>query len=128
MHALLGASAIGQVSTLDNTTEVAPSKKGWHKMGWKERTDKWNGPDEAFDWSFLSEFYHWNLKNPLLLECSPPEILRAEALKRTFSKSGKVRFVLLTNSLCSHDAELDGRTHTKLGWDEWETVSNTISL
>ena len=124
VHALLSAS--DKVSTLDNTSKVTPSKEGWDKMGWKQRTDRWNGTDEAFDWNFLSEFYHkhWNLKKPLLLECSPPEILRAEALNRTFSKSGKVRFVLLTNSLCSHDAELNGwenrkSNDTKLGWNEW---------
>ena len=107
-HALLAQGA--NVSALDDVDKKAGHKallspnKGWKKLGWKHRWDRWSGPDSAFNWTELSEVYHshWNLSLPLLVENSPPEMVRAEALNRTFSPRGKVRFVVLAHSMCAH--------------------------
>ena len=86
----------------------SPRKEGWHKVGWKERPDRWNAPDSSFNWTELSETYHrlWDLDKPLLVENSPPEMNRADALNRTFSRKGKVRFVVLAHSMCAHDGKV----------------------
>lgn len=118
-HALLAQGT--NVSALDDINDAAgrqnllsPDKKGsvsaegWGKLGWKQREDRWSAPDSAFNWTNLSVTYHrlWNLKRPLLVENSPPEVTRADALNRTFSPRGKVRFVVLTHSMCAHDGEI----------------------
>ena len=112
-HALLAQGA--NVSALDNVDGKAghkallsPNKEGWNKLGWKHRYDRWSGPDSAFNWTELSEVYHshWNLSLPLLVENSPPEMVRADALNRTFSPRGKVRFVVLAHSMCAHGGEI----------------------
>ena len=111
-HLLLAQGA--NVSALDNADEkvgrttVPMHEEGWWKLGWKHRPDKWSGPDSAFDWKHLSEVYHsyWNLSQPLLLENSPPKMNHADALNRTFSPRGKVRFVVLAHSMCAHGGEV----------------------
>ena len=109
VHLLLAQGA--NVSALDNADEKVGRtghQEGWWKLGWKHRPDKWSGPDSAFDWKNLSEVYHshWNLSQPLLLEKSPPEMNHADALNRTFSPRGKVRFVVLAHSMCAHGGEV----------------------
>ena len=112
-HAVLAQGA--NVSALDNADTEAgqkdlhsPRKEGWSKLGWKQRSDRWYAPDSSFNWTELSETYHryWNLDKPLLVENSPPEMNRADALNRTFSPKGKVRFVVLAHSMCAHDGQV----------------------
>ena len=113
LHALLAQGA--NVSALDNVDGkvglkalFSPNKEGWKKLGWKHRNDRWSAPDSAFNWTELSEVYHsfWNLSLPLLVENSPLEMVRADALNRTFSPMGKVRFVVLAHSMCAHGGEV----------------------
>ena len=119
-HALLAQGA--NASALDNADTEAgqkvlqsPRKEGWSKVGsmeagtaWKQRPDRWSAPDASFNWTELSETYHryWDLDKPLLVENSPPEMNRADALNRTFSPMGKVRFVVLAHSMCAHDGKV----------------------
>ena len=112
-HALLAQGT--NVSALDDADteegqEVlhSPRKEGWYKAGWKQRPDRWNAPDSSFNWTELSEPSHrlWDLDKPLLVENSPPEMNRADALHRTFSPKGKVRFIVLAHSMCAHDGKV----------------------
>ena len=87
-HALLAQGM--NVSALDGLRGqrqalLSPEKEGWAKLGWKHREDVWSASDSALNWTALSETYHrnWNLKKPLLVENSPPEMSRADALNRT---------------------------------------------
>lgn len=123
VHALLGqpdtVSTLGRLDGTPGENAIDPKKEGWRKLGWSKRKNHWLAPDDSFDWKELSDFYHehWDLNKPLLLECSPPEVLRADALNRTFGARGKVRFVLLAQSMCTHDATLDGVGG--LDWASW---------
>ena len=110
-HALLAQGT--NVSALDGLRGqrqalLSPEKEGWAKLGWKHREDVWSASDSALNWTALSETYHrnWNLKKPLLVENSPPEMSRADALNRTFSPRGKVRFIVLAHSMCAHDGDV----------------------
>ena len=136
-HALLAQGA--NASALDDAdTEVgqkvlhSPRKEGWSKLGckeadasynascsdaWKQRPDRWSAPDSSFNWTELSETYHryWDLDKPLLLENSPPEMNRADALNRTFGPKGKVRFVVLAHSMCAHDGKVSNACNPSQG-------------
>lgn len=108
MHFLLGTS--DRVSTIADPGLLAQAKEGWSQMGLKARLKHRGGtPRGTWDssasipWKDVRAFYHsrWNLSKPLLVECSPPEILRASELHAAFAAGGKVRFLLLVRSACS---------------------------
>ena len=76
----------------------------WHVSGVKTAFagQRFNA-SAPIPWQTLFDVYHsaWNLSRPILLENSPPEIIRATDLNATFSPGGKVRFLLLVRSACS---------------------------
>lgn len=102
LHFLLATSI--SVATLGNPGLLGPSKEGWHVSGVKTAFagQRFNA-SAPIPWQTLFDVYHsaWNLSRPILLENSPPEIIRATDLNATFSPGGKVRFLLLVRSACS---------------------------
>lgn len=109
VHDLIGQ--LSTVSMLGNAKLGSPSKsEGWRQNGWaKQKSDaKWGNPDAFFDWGKLRSYYMslWNQSQPLLLEKSPPETIRADALHSTFSALGKVRFIVVAHSMCAHDGKI----------------------
>jgi hypothetical protein len=122
VHALFGA--LEQVSVLGGKVQHGPQKEGWSHIGWKKKkmSDRWSVQDELFNWTKLAEEYHalWDLDKPILLENSPPEMNHAEALNRTFSPHGKVRFVVLVRSMC----DTDGASNRECGDGSGEVQDN----
>lgn len=109
-----GVSTFGKGSS-PNTEgwAIAGLKSGeaWRRWGrtpcWTKKKGDFREPKErepeSVDWSLLNETYHkkWNLRKPVLLEKSPPEILHAADLDRTFSPGGDVRFLVLVRGVCN---------------------------
>ena len=103
LHFLLATSQ--SVSTISDPRLLSPGKEGWLNAGLMFQltlAQRWE-PNRPVPWDRLYKSYHqhWNLNKPILLENSPPEMYHALELNKTFSVSGKVRFVLLVRSACS---------------------------
>lgn len=112
LHFVLGANA--DVSTLNDRHIFGGDKEGWRVpldlgqpggildgglFGSLLEGERWDARTEV-PWPALRRAYfgRWNWSQPILLECSPPEVMHAQALVDTFSPFGDVRFILLVRS------------------------------
>lgn len=102
------------LSTLHDPHVLSPDKEGWGQKIVLNKSvypslkfmtplaERWN-PAFRPPWSALVSLYHrmWNTSRPILLECSPPEILHTDELIREFSPYGPVLFLMLVRSPCN---------------------------
>ncbi|EOD08367.1 hypothetical protein EMIHUDRAFT_453098 [Emiliania huxleyi CCMP1516] len=114
LHFLLATS--GSVSTIGDSAVLGPSKEGmaalpakaWLPLQGDHRpAGRWEPSFWSSNYSDLVErtyLSHWD-RSKIFIESSPPEIYLSRELHSTFSKHGKVRFVLLVHGICGMGAD-----------------------
>lgn len=72
-----------------------------------ENNNRWN-PDYTPDWNFIKKVWHryWDITKPILLEKSPPNIIRAAQLRKEFPNSF---FLIMTRNPYAHAASMMNR-------------------
>ena len=130
LHFLLATS--NSVATVNRPGVLGPAKEGWavsHVRAALTLGQRWN-TSTPIPWQTLFDVYHsaWNLSRPILLENSPPEIIRAAELNATFSPGGKVRFLLLVRSACSKGDMWDSYANIKYLASPLRLPANALRL
>ena len=100
LHFLLATS--GSVSTIADPALLASNKEGMAHLPGGRPADRWTRSFWSPEYAELVEriyLSHWN-RSKILLENSPPEIYLHRQLNSSFSKYGKVRFILLVHGVC----------------------------
>jgi hypothetical protein len=93
---------------LGNHSQLGPQKEGMaHFEGGRPR-GRWNADfPQRWEREFATEaetlYLEKTLPGKLLIESSPPEIYLPHQLNSTFSKHGKVRFILLVHGICGKE-------------------------
>ena len=107
MQYLLSTSA-SVSGILGNASRLGPSKEGMaHFPGGRPR-GRWDADfPQRWEKDFAAQaerlYLEKTLPGKLFVENSPPEIYLPHQLTSTFSKHGKVRFILLVHGICGRD-------------------------
>lgn len=98
-------STSAQVSALPNEGQFLP------EVADQMRNDPWN-PTKRFDWERIKQVWdaYWDHRKAVLLEKSPPNLLRSREIARFFQP---LRFVIMVRNPYAHCEGLMRR----LGWD-----------